>query len=56
LLCDLRHSFCGARKRICVESIGVGMGTRQDNLQVYTQILGLSEPEFIDLMQQGVFE
>jgi len=32
------------------------MGTRQDNLQVYTQILGLSEPEFIDLMQQGVFE
>jgi crotonobetainyl-CoA:carnitine CoA-transferase CaiB-like acyl-CoA transferase len=28
----------------------------QDNLQVYTQILGLSEEEFIDLMQQGVFE
>jgi benzylsuccinate CoA-transferase BbsF subunit len=28
----------------------------QDNLQVYTQILGLSEAEFIDLMQQGVFE
>ena len=28
----------------------------QDNLQVYTRILGLSEAEFIDLMQQGVFE
>jgi benzylsuccinate CoA-transferase BbsF subunit len=28
----------------------------QDNLEVYTQILGLSEEEFIDLMQQGVFE
>ena len=28
----------------------------QDNYQVYTKILGLSEEEFIDLMQQGVFE
>jgi len=28
----------------------------QDNLQVYTQILGLSEEESIDLMQQGMFE
>jgi hypothetical protein len=28
----------------------------QDNCQVYTQILGLSDAEFIDLMQQGVFE
>jgi len=28
----------------------------QDNLEVYTQILGLSETEFIDLVQQGVFE
>ncbi len=28
----------------------------QDNLQVYTKILGLSEAEFIDLMQQGVFD
>ena len=28
----------------------------QDNYQVYTQILGLSDAEFIDHMQQGVFE
>ena len=28
----------------------------QDNLEVYTRILGFSEEEFIDLMQQGVFE
>jgi hypothetical protein len=27
----------------------------QDNYEVYTQILGLSEQEFIDLVQQGVF-
>jgi hypothetical protein len=32
------------------------VGEGQDNLQVYTQILGLSEEGFIDLMQQGVFE
>ncbi len=28
----------------------------QDNYEVYTKILGLSDEEFIDLMQQGVFE
>lgn len=28
----------------------------QDNYQVYTGILGLSDQEFIDLVQQGVFE
>jgi hypothetical protein len=28
----------------------------QDNYEVYTQILGLSDEEFLDLMQQGVFE
>jgi len=28
----------------------------QDNLEVYTKILGFSEEEFIDLMQQGVFD
>jgi len=29
---------------------------RQDNLQVYTQIVGLSGEEFIEFVQQGVFE
>jgi crotonobetainyl-CoA:carnitine CoA-transferase CaiB-like acyl-CoA transferase len=28
----------------------------QDNLEVYTKILGFSEEDFIDLMQQGVFD
>ncbi len=28
----------------------------QDNYEVYTRILGLSDQEFIDLVQQGVFE
>jgi hypothetical protein len=28
----------------------------QDNYEVYTQILGLSDAAFIDLMGQGVFE
>jgi len=28
----------------------------QDNYQVCTHIPGLSDEEFIDLMQQGVFE
>ena len=28
----------------------------QDNYEVYTQILGLLDAEFIELMQQGVFE
>ena len=28
----------------------------QDNYEVFTQILGLSDAEFIDLMQQGMFE
>ena len=28
----------------------------QDNYQVYTKMLGLSDEESIDLMQQGVFE
>ena len=40
-------------------SIPIGIPTvweGQDNLQVYTQILGLAEAEFIDLMQQGVFD
>jgi hypothetical protein len=31
-------------------------GSRQDNCQVYTEILGLSDEEFIDVIQQGVFE
>jgi len=30
--------------------------SRQDNYEVYTQILGLSDEEFVDLVQQGVFE
>jgi hypothetical protein len=30
--------------------------SRQDNYQVYTKILGLSDAEFIDLVQQGVFD
>jgi hypothetical protein len=30
--------------------------SRQDNYEVYTQILGLLDAEFIELMQQGVFE
>jgi hypothetical protein len=28
----------------------------QYNYQVYTQILGLSDAEFIDVMQRGMFE
>jgi benzylsuccinate CoA-transferase BbsF subunit len=28
----------------------------QDNYEVYTKILGLSDEEFIELVQQGVFE
>jgi benzylsuccinate CoA-transferase BbsF subunit len=28
----------------------------QDNYEVYTKILGLSDEEFVDLVQQGVFE
>jgi hypothetical protein len=28
----------------------------RDNYEVFTQILGLSDAEFIDLMQQGMFE
>ena len=39
-----------------VASTSGNAGSRQSHYEVYTEILGLSDEEFVDLVQQGVFE
>jgi hypothetical protein len=39
-----------------VVPVSSGAGSRRDSYEVCTEILGLSDEEFIDLMQQGMFE